>query len=350
MKIKDFIKRSQYLLYYYKKMDWPKYRKFSRYAREKTGRGRLSIFGDSILCMYKYNIGVIDYFLFRFFEKDKEERARWVGTGYKYEYDLVMNPKSTRHVLENKIHFYEAYEPFVLHAVCTLEDIANDTEKSRIVLENPTGKIVIKDALGQCGWDVEIINSSDHTRQSLLKYMKSKGFNLAEEFIVQHPKISQLSDSGVNTVRIISQLNKDNKVEILGARMRISVNTHVDNLASGNIASPVDLKTGKLNGPGVYSDITKNRVSAHPVSGIKLEGYKIPLWNKCLDLVKRAALHRPENRAIGWDVVLTQKGPELLEGNHNWCKILWQIPIDTGLKHVLVKHLEELPAELRNRR
>jgi hypothetical protein len=139
-------------------------------------------------------------------------------------------------------------------------------------------------------------------------------------------------------------------VEILGARMRISVNTWVDNLASGNIATAVDLETGQLKGLGIYSDITKDRVSDHPVSGIRLEGYQIPLWEQCLDLVKRAALHRPENRAVGWDVVLTEKGPEGLEGNHNWCKILWQIPIDTGLKHVLEKHLEELPTELRNRR
>ena len=350
MKVRDFIKRSQYLVYYFKKMDWPKYKKFFRYARKQTGRGSIGLFCDNIRCMYKYNIGVIDYFLFRFFEKDAAERARWVGTGYKYEYDLVMNPKSTRDVLENKIKFYEAYESFVLHAVCTIEDIQEGTERARIVMENPTGKIVVKDSLGQCGWDVEIISSADYDPDSLYKYMKSKGFDLAEEFIVQHPDISRLSDSGVNTVRVISQLNKDNKVEILGARMRISVNTWVVNLASGNIASPVDLETGRLNGLGIYSDITKERVTKHPVSGIELMGYQIPLWEQSLDLVKRAALHRPENRAIGWDVVLTEKGPELLEGNHNWCKILWQIPIDTGLKHVLEKHLEELPTELRNRR
>lgn len=350
MRCKDFFKRSQYLLYYFKKMDWPKYRKFYRYAGKQTGRSSISLFWDNIKCVYKYNIGAIDYFLFRFYEKDPEERARWVGTGYKYEYDLVMNPKSTRDILEDKIKFYEAYAPFVLHAVCTRDDIEKQTEGARVVMENPTGKIVVKDSLGQCGWDVEIVKSKDHDHKSLVKYMKSKGFDLAEEFIVQHPDISRLSDSGVNTVRIISQVNKDNEVEILGARMRISVNTWVDNLASGNIASPVDLETGRLSGVGVYSDITKEAEAKHPVSGVELVGYQIPLWDQCLDLVKRAALHRPENRAIGWDVVLTEKGPELLEGNHNWCKILWQIPINTGMKHVLVKHLEELPAGLRKRR
>lgn len=341
--MKDLIKRTQYLAYYFKKMDWPKFRKFLKYAKNETGWSSIRLFGDSVNCVYRYNIGWIDYFIFRFFEKSASERDKWVGTGYKYESDLLMNPKNTRHLLENKIHFYEAYEPFVIHANCTLDDIQSDNTRAQKVMNNSTGKIVVKDALGQCGWDVEVLEAGEYSRESLMKYMKSKGFNLAEEFIIQHPEIARLSDSGVNTLRIISQLNKDNEVEILGARLRISVNNHVDNLASGNIAAAVDLKTGKVNGPGVYSDITKSNVSSHPVSGIVLEGFQIPMWEDCVSLVNKAALHRPENRSIGWDVVLTEKGPELLEGNHNWCKILWQLPINTGLKSVLVKHLSEFP-------
>ena len=343
MKMKDLLKRTKYLGYYFKKMDWPRFRKFLRYAKSQTGWSTFRLYRDSIACVYKYNIGWIDYFIFRFFEKSASERALWVGTGFKYESDLLMNSKSTRHLLENKIHFYEAYDRFVIHATCTLDDLQSNNARALKVLNNTTGKVVIKDALGQCGWDVEIVKAEEYSREALIKHMKSRGFNLAEEFIIQHPELARLSDSGVNTIRIISQLNKEDEVEILGARLRISVNTHVDNLASGNIASAVDLETGIVSGPGVYSDITKSNVSAHPVSGITLEGFQIPMWEDCLNMVKQAALHKPENRSIGWDVVLTEKGPELLEGNHNWCKILWQLPINQGLKSVLERHLAELP-------
>lgn len=341
--MKNVLTRTKYLGYYFKKMDWPRFRKFLRYAKKETGWSTFRLYRDSISCVYRYNIGWIDYFIFRFFEKGPSEREKWMGTGFKYESDLLMNSKSTRHLLENKIHFYEAYGDFVLHAVCTLDDLQSNNDRASKVLSNATGKIVIKDALGQCGWDVEIVNAGDYTPEELIQHMKSRGFNLAEEYIVQHPELARLSDTGVNTIRIISQLNKDNEVEILGARLRISVNSHVDNLASGNIAAAVDLDTGIVNGPGVYSDITKSDVSVHPVSGITLAGFQIPMWEECIDMVKRAALQRPENRSIGWDVVLTGKGPELLEGNHNWCKILWQLPINQGLKSVLEKHLEELP-------
>lgn len=341
MNAKNFLKRTQYLVYYFKKLDWSKFKKFFRYTKSLKGWSSFHLWRDTLKCVYQYNIGIMDYFIFRFFEKSASERDMWVGTGFKYEYDLTMNPKSKRHLLSNKIDFYKAYKPFVVHTTCTLEDIHDNNVQARKVLKNPTGKIVVKDSFGQCGWDVEILNSRDHNHKSLFKYMKSKRFNLAEEFIVQHPELARLSDSGVNTVRIISQLNTKNEVDILGARLRVSINKHVDNLASGNLAAAVDIGTGKVIGPGVFSDITKSDVIAHPVSGTVLKDFQIPMWEECINLVKHAALHRPENRSIGWDVVITQKGPELLEGNHNWCKILWQLPVNKGMKKILEQYLEE---------
>ena len=343
MRVKDFYKRTQYLVYYIKKLDWPRYRKFVAYAKEQTLWSSLRLQHDMLKCIYNYNIGIMDYFIFRYFEKQSSERNKWVGTGYKYEYDLIMNPKNKRHLLENKIDFYETYKPFVMHATCTIRDIQSKNNKAKTVLQNPTGKIVVKDSLGQCGWNVEILNSGNFSEESLTRYMKSKGYNLAEEFIVQHSDLSSLSASGVNTIRIITQLNKNDEVDILGARLRVSVNNYVDNLASGNLAASVDILTGIVNGPGIFSDITKSNLTVHPVSGTNITGFQIPYWIDCINLVKKAALYRPENRSIGWDVVVTEKGPELLEGNHNWCKILWQLPVNKGMKNILDQYRNDLP-------
>ncbi|RPI44550.1 MAG: hexapeptide transferase [Bacteroidetes bacterium] len=336
-----FFTRTAYLFYYARKLDRKKFVKFLKHARKVSGHSAVYLLADSIRSVYRYNIGWIDYFLFRFFEKSPAERSRWAGTGYKYEYDLVMNPKDRRNILENKIEFYEAYRPFVRHATCSIGDLETGNEKSVKVLENPTGKIVIKDALGQCGWEVEVVKSSDFSRDGLIRYMKSRKFNLAEEYIIQHPEMARLSDSGVNTVRIITQVNGDHQPEIFGARLRVSVNNHVDNMASDNIAAAIDIPTGRVTGPGVFSDITRSDVTQHPVTGVMLDGFRIPMWEECIDLVKRAASLHPENRSIGWDVVITTAGPQLLEGNHNWCKILWQVPVKTGLKQVLDEYLAE---------
>jgi hypothetical protein len=147
-----------------------------------------------------------------------------------------------------------------------------------------------------------------------------------------------LSPSGVNTVRIITQNNRG-KIEILGSILRISVNSEVDNMAAGNIAALVEIKTGIVIGEGVYSDFKKLNKTNHPVTGHTIVGFAIPYWNEVIDLSKRAALHTPDNRSVGWDIAITDIGPELIEGNHNWCKLLWQLPAKSGLKKRLEEYL-----------
>ena len=110
-------------------------------------------------------------------------------------------------------------------------------------------------------------------------------------------------------------------------------------MAAGNIAAPIDEMTGLVSGSGVYSDITKTDEIEHPVTGVKIEGFQVPYWPEVMNMVKEAALLHPQNRSIGWDVAITNEGPELLEGNHNWCKLLWQLPVKKGLKPVLEQYI-----------
>ena len=58
-------------------------------------------------------------------------------------------------------------------------------------------------------------------------------------------------------------------------------------------------------------------------------------------MVTEAALAFPENKSIGWDVAFTSEGVDLIEGNHDWCKLLWQLPVEQGLKRVLEDYLNE---------
>lgn len=340
--MKNTINRTKYLGYYFKQLDKPTFNRFFNHVKNEKKMTSAALWTDVISSVYKYNIGLMDYFTFRFFDKTHIERNKWVGIGYKYEYDLLMCPKKKRDILEDKIKFYQAYKPFIKHANCTLDDILAENDRAKAVLASNSGKIVVKDALGQCGWDVQILETKDYTLESLAAYMKSKSFNLAESFIEQHPVINALSPSGLNTVRMMTHVNSENKVKFLGARMRISVNSHVDNLASGNIAASIDLKTGKICRPGVYSDITKPEVYNHPVTGVELVGYQIPFWKEIMEVSEQIALHRSENRGVGWDIAITKDGPDFIEGNHNWCKILWQIPDNEGKKHILKQNLKDL--------
>ncbi|MBN1386928.1 MAG: hypothetical protein JW965_00690 [Bacteroidales bacterium] len=293
---------------------------------------------DLLTSIFVYNISILEYFQFRFFEKDKDERKKWAGTGYLYEYQLKMNPRVARIYLEDKIEFLKYFRLFIKRGYADIQTLKSDRDCCSELLANKTGKLVLKGSHGQVGAEVEVILCKDYSPESLINYMLSKKYDLAEEYVQQHQAMMALSPSGLNTVRVLTQLNEGN-VDFLGARLRISVNSPVDNMAAGNLAAFIEMETGIVKGPGVYSDITKEDMIAHPVTGKAISGFNIPFWDEVIALTRKAAIYLPENRSVGWDIAITEEGPELIEGNHNWCKLLWQLPAREGLKHELEKYL-----------
>ncbi|HSV87904.1 MAG TPA: sugar-transfer associated ATP-grasp domain-containing protein, partial [Bacteroidales bacterium] len=281
--------RLKYFGYYLLKTDWPRFFRFLYFASKKTSKPKGVILLDVLQSSFRYNISLLDYFYFRFFELNKADRQKWAGTGFLYEYQLRMNPKSTREVLENKISFLQHYSPFIKRSFASLHELQKNPGKATQLLGNASGRLVLKGSHGQVGAEVEVVNAVDYNHESLLRYMQSKGYDLAEEYVVQHPAVMGLSPSGLNTLRIFTQLH-NNKVDLLGARLRVSVNSPVDNLAAGNLAAPVDPVTGKVNGAGVYSDITKTDEAVHPITGNPMEGFQIPFWPEALQMAKDAAM------------------------------------------------------------
>ena len=332
-----YAKRLLYLGYYFKQLDWAKLHRFQAYVREQANLSRLSQWYYAILAVFRYNISIEEYYIFRFFEIPEAERRSYAGTGYMYEYQRRMNPMAYRAILADKTQFLNQYQAFVRHPFLTLQEIAEVPDRAQALLENPSGKIVLKSADGQCGRGIEVRESRDFTPESLLQRLRETGNDFAEAFVTQHADLMQLSPSGLNTVRIITQLDQNDNVHIIGTRLRITVNAPVDNLAAGNIAASIDPETGKVTGPGVYSDITKADEHKHPVTGMDIIGFQVPYWKETLDLCRAAALVDTRNRSIGWDVAITDEGPELIEGNHDWCKLLWQLPVKKGLKPIIDK-------------
>lgn len=326
-----YFRRFLYLFYYLKEADWKLLGRFLGYASDSSGKSKLSIILDSVLSVLRYNISFKDYFCFRFYERSHFERREWAGTGFMYEYQLRMNPKGSRELLENKVQFLKHYGLLVKRKFSHISDSDSDRMMLDAMLLNPSGKLVLKGSMGQVGAEVEVITSEGYTPQSLIAYMKQHHYDLAEEFVMQHPTLNDLSPSGLNTVRIITQMDND-EIIFLAARLRISVNSPVDNMAAGNIAAPVDLKTGTVTGPGVFSDITRDSVQVHPVTGKDIVGFIIPYWKRVLELAETAARNASGNKSVGWDIAITADGAELIEGNHNWCKLLWQLPVNRGLK------------------
>ena len=278
-----------YLGYDFKKADFQKLARFRRYVTENHQLSPTAQWKDLISSALKYNVSFDDYYLFRFYEKDATERQKWAGTGTMYEYQKIMNPPQHRPTLVHKPSFHKMYSRFIRHRMYERKELEQDLRKAEELLQSPSGKVVLKPADGQCGRGIEILDSGTLTPASLMARMKASGNEVAEEYVVQHDQLNRLSPTGLNTVRIITQLDNHDEVHILGARLRISVNSMVDNLAAGNLVAGIDLETGIVNTPAVYSDITKPEVTVHPVTHQRITGFEIPYWSQSLDMVKDAA-------------------------------------------------------------
>lgn len=329
-----------YLGYYLRKLDWKLYRKFLLYTANDHYKSKFRIQLDILLSVFKYNISILEYFQFGFITKTSLERTTYAGTGFMYEYQKKMNPKVNRPILEDKILFLTEFEDVSGRVFITLDDLSTNPDRVQSFFSKPVNKVVLKPSKGGSGKNLYIIEDSHLTPESLKNEMLSKNVDLAEGFVTQHQDLMRLSPSGLNTVRVITQIDKDGQVEVIAARLRISIDSPVDNLAAGNIVTAVDTQDGKVISNGFYSDITKEEVVSHPITGVKLKGYQIPFWQETIQLAIRSAHKvRHQNKSVGWDIGISNDGPVLIEGNHDWCKLVWQLPVGRGLKKKLEPYL-----------
>ncbi|HRP31145.1 MAG TPA: sugar-transfer associated ATP-grasp domain-containing protein [Agriterribacter sp.] len=315
-------RRLLYIPYYFVKTDWKLFFKYCRYVKVEKGLSYFTIIGEVMRTMYKHNASPLDYFHLRFFDLSEEERSEFPCTGFMYEYQLKMNPIQEREVLHDKIRFLERFDDFSGRKWATFTRLKTDREFAVEFCKRAGKKLVLKKSKGGAGKDVDVIEIPAGAPESVTSIMEKEGYDLAEHYVIQHNEMMRLSPAAVNTIRIVTQYTEEGEVVILLAFVRISVNSQVDNLSVGhygvNIGAAIDLATGRICQPGRYLDVTKTEVQVHPVTGTPIEGFTIPFWPACKEIVINAAKLLPGNRSIGWDVAISNNGPVLIEGNHNW--------------------------------
>ena len=143
---------------------------------------------------------------------------------------------------------------------------------------------------------------------------------LVQEVLKQHHKIAELNPYCINTIRIITIRGKSGRIQVFAAFLRLgaSEDSFVDNRAKGGLGVGIDLSKGVLMKYGFVHDEFGLKEEQHPLTGVEFAGYEIPFWKEVVDLVKNAHAQFYSLQSIGWDIVITEKGPVLLEGNDDW--------------------------------
>ena len=137
-----------YLGYYLKKINWNRYRKFLNHTAQISGKSKFLLSWESIICVFKYNISILEYFQFGFYCKSHAERKEWAGTGTMYEFQKAAKPISERNILDDKRLFYKNYKEFFVY-MQKHEAIHNEFEQGmkldyiRDVKSNPSNLFTV---------------------------------------------------------------------------------------------------------------------------------------------------------------------------------------------------------------
>ena len=157
---------------------------------------------------------------------------------------------------------------------------------------------------------------------------------LIQERIVQHPKISALCSTTLNSIRLQTVMDLEGNVIPFGAGLRMGrEGSYVDNWAKGGIFVGIDPETGKMRDRGFLKPVYGTSAFAHLDSKVVFKDYEIPFFHEAVQLAVKLHSYLYRCHSVGWDIAITEKGPVFIEANGLWEISLIQAA-NGGMKHV----------------
>lgn len=308
----------------YLKESWPSRERV--YSKSDVHR----LYRDFLRVYMREGFNLVDYFSYSFISLSAEERNTYISERDRGKFHRIANDEKFNSIIADKVTFNSMYEKYVHR-----DWMVVNSEKDRdifLTFVNRHSKVVIKPRDGQKGRGIEFfdVKSIDDKEKIWGKVLEER--LLIEEAIQQDISIASFHPESVNTIRISTAIDKERKVHIMAAVIRVgSGNSNVDNGSAGGLFAGIDIATGTIISPGI--DLKARKFLNHPTTGKPFLGFVIPKWDELLKLAEETALIIPQLRYIGWDWVLTNKGNwELLEGNEPGGVHILQQGVGRGLK------------------
>lgn len=295
-----------------KAAEWDKRKQeMERIIVERSGWDLKTVQAHMKKCDILYGIDSEHYWLFGCWKCNDQELSEFATIDTSTKLSAKFN-KPEKKILLDKVEFDKVFSEFIARKHWANRDTT--FEEFEKFLSGLT-YIFCKPTDSSCGRGASkiAVPQSLEDKQALFTQLMAREKMIVEDCIVQHEEMSRLNPSCVNTVRMISVLENDVCHKVF-ACMKVGNQGIVDNLISGGgMIVGVDVETGKVITDGL--DLQERVFENHPVTGVKIKGFQIPNWNAVLDVVDKAMRVLPGVNYVGWDVVVTQEGAAIIEGN-----------------------------------
>ena len=170
---------------------------------------------------------------------------------------------------------------------------------------------------GTYGNDIMRINDFEEYDKNREKF--SKGRFIIQECITQHHEMSKLNSQCVNSLRLITTMDKNGDVQLFARALRIGTSKtgNVDNFEQGGIAVGIT-NEGYLKEYGFCLPKYGTKTNMHPDSKMEFKNFKIPFYHQAVEAALRVHKYFYGLHSVGWDIAITENGCVVIEGNGRW--------------------------------
>ena len=188
------------------------------------------------------------------------------------------------------------------------------------------GQLVVRPVRGAGGRDVLVLRRNGSTYSvngreidwaGLERRLTELDDSLVTDFVEQGAYARSIFPKATNTLRVLT-LNDADGAFIPHAEHRFGTERSgfVDNWSAGGLLAEVDVETGTLSGavahPAGHELVWHAR---HPDTKVAIEGTRVPRWDELTRHLVALAERTRFLPWVGWDVVVTDSGFSIIEGN-----------------------------------
>jgi hypothetical protein len=132
------------------------------------------------------------------------------------------------------------------------------------------------------------------------------------------PDLAPISANALANCRVVTARHTDGSITVLLAVLRMGVGEAItSDEPARSFCTAINLETGKL-GLGDAKQAEQGSFTHHPESNAPIAGRTLSRWPEMKAMAIRAHANLPQMIFVGWDVIDTDQGPMLLEGNVVW--------------------------------
>lgn len=277
-------------------------------VKQSPEKKRVSIYFDLVKSFLLYGADFNDYCTFSFWDKNDELKDTFITVKRNDKLRFAMSTPCVYNLLLDKAAFNERYHRWVKRGWIastrsSVDEIVRFIDRHNSVIAKP---------LSDYGGHGVMKISNDEAEKAdkiktLIQRISAGEHYIVEEVITNCENLKRLAPASLNTVRIVTVIDKRGEMHVIASLLRMGNGKAVtDNYHDGGMACAIDLKTMSLKGKAKGMNCISYDV--HPYSNIRFDGYLVPEVQRCMEILKEVVFTEPEARYVGWDFAITREG------------------------------------------